>query len=150
CCGPITSGFASPQRAEAEEMRQRGRLAAQAGEYREAERWFRAALEEFEADKAAVSIAQTLGDLAGDLIGQERYWEAEEPLQRAIRILKTQPATDQHAMPILLGNLATVYELTLRFEPAERAFREAGRAAEKYLGRDAPYSAILLNNLGAL
>jgi tetratricopeptide (TPR) repeat protein len=148
----IATGFAVAQVVEAEELRQLGRRALESGEYREAERSFRAALQKLEADRAASPrlLAETLGDLASDLIPLEYYPEAEEVLKRAIRVLKGAAAVDQRSMPILLGNLGTVYQLTQRTQLAERTFTEALRGAEKHLGADDHYTAVLINNLGAL
>src|SRR5262249_35392754 len=90
-----------------------------------------------------------LGDLASDLMSQERFPEAEQLLQRAISILKSHPAFDQRSLPILLGDLGTVYQVSRRNQLAEQTFIEASRASEKY-GWDATYAVTLLNKLGAV
>src|SRR5262249_19746059 len=81
----FSQGLAAAQNADAGELRERGRSALGRGEFREAEHWFHVALEQLERDQAPPhDVAEVLGDLATDLLSQEKYSEAEDSLNRAI------------------------------------------------------------------
>jgi tetratricopeptide (TPR) repeat protein len=137
----------------AEELRRRGRQAFHEGKYAEAERFFRLALEAFETDQVTFGdkIGETLGSLASVLTSQERFSEAEKLLNRSLEITKNSPdPARQRQIPMILGNLGSVYQLTGRSGNAEATLTEALRSAEKYLGPEAPYVAVLLSNLASV
>src|SRR5262249_34555906 len=117
----------------------------------EAERFLRLALQEYEASNIVNDgFVETLGDLSSIATRQQRYSESERLLTRALDVLKSYSYLNQRRMPVLFGNLATVYQLTGRFKLAERTFRGALRWTEKYLGTESDYNTTLLSNLGAL
>src|SRR5262245_7958595 len=134
-----------------DEWSQRARQAFLGNNLPEAERFLRLALQEYEASNIVNDgFVETLGDLSSIATRQQRYSESERLLTRALDVLKSYSYLNQRRMPVLFGNLATVYQLTGRFKLAERTFRGALRWTEKYLGTESDYNTTLLSNLGAL
>lgn len=149
CCMALPDALGA-QATGADEFRQRGKQAFQDGQYKEAELWLGRALAHLASTGGSAElIAQTLGDLSATLTSQERFGEAEQLLNRAIAITKGLAADRRRQLPMLLGNLGAVHELKGELEKAEADFKEALRAAAKYLEQGNPYIAVLHSNLGA-
>lgn len=122
------------------------------GEYAEAERLFREAMQ---IDKTTLGkddpdYATSLNNLAL-LLGETGRYEEAEPLYReAMQITEATLGKDHPAYSTRLNNLAGLLQETGRHEEAEPLFREAMQVDEATLGRDHPAYATGLNNLAEL
>src|SRR2546423_7970163 len=96
----------------AENWRRLGREAFDQGRYSEAEREFRLALEEFVKRGNSFETAQTLEDLANLWVAEERYSDAEQLLDRALKMMAGGVDAHPHETSRLLGNLGGFYGQT--------------------------------------
>jgi tetratricopeptide (TPR) repeat protein len=125
----------------------KGREAFHRGNYVEAERYHRFAVDEAERTGDNAQKAEALGDLGGVLLASGRHTEAKAVCLRALGLLRN--ATSKRYMPVLLNNLGTLSNETAEFGEAESYFMQALEAARDLNPSD-PYIARVLNNLGTL
>jgi tetratricopeptide (TPR) repeat protein len=117
--------------------------------YREAERWFRCALQSRQKSLPADSleVAYSFNNLAEIYRIEGRYWEARNLMETAVRNLQ-QSHTDAPGLPIILSNFAMVLCRFKEFDDAEHLLRTALASYQK-LGKDLSREyAVTLNNLG--
>jgi tetratricopeptide (TPR) repeat protein len=133
----------------AENWRRLGREAFDQGRYSEAERDFRLALEEFGKRGNSFETAQTLEDVANLWVAEERYSDAEQLLDRALKMMAGEVDPHPHETSRLLGNLGALYGQTARPREAEAAFNRALRLLEQYEPHDR-HMVVLFSSLGAL
>jgi tetratricopeptide (TPR) repeat protein len=117
------------------------------GDYVHAERQLRTALNE---PRSVAESALILGDLGILMLMQERLDEAEEKLNQATALVKSNPSVDRRYLPILLGNLGVVYQRRSRPQQSESLLREALQAGTTLLANKPEYLADLQVKLGIL
>jgi len=117
--------------------------------YREAERWFRCALQWRQKSLPAESleVAYSFNNLAEIYRIEGRDWEARNLMETAVRNLQ-QSHTDAPGLLIVLSNFAMVLCRFKEFDDAEHLLRTALVSYQK-LGKDPSREyAVTLNNLG--
>lgn len=91
-------------------------------------------------------LAELLNDMGAIRNHQQRYREAAEAEEEALRILGKELGPENPALVVPLNNLATIYVHDGNPEQAEVTFQHSLDIAAKKLGKDHPtYAAVLLN-----
>src|SRR6188474_2863927 len=125
----------------------KARAAFNSGNYQEAERLDRLAVEAAEAGGNAAQRAEAIGDLGGVLTAKGRYDEAENMCLKALGLLRE---VGMHRyLPVVLNNLGALSNLTGRYPQAESYLKESFEVVQKLRPGDL-YGARVLNNLGVL
>ena len=132
---------------EVAELVKKGREAFQRGNFNDAERYHRLAVEQAEQAGDAVQRAEALGDLGGVLLASGRRAEAMTACLQALEVLRK--ASSKRYLPVVLNNLGALSSENEEFVQAESYLEESLRVIDEFNPRD-PYRARVLNNLGAL
>jgi len=125
----------------------RGREAFKSGNYGEAERFHRLAIETAEAGGITAQRAEAIGDLGGVLTAEGRYDEAESMCLKALDLLRE--VGIHRYLPVVLNNLGSLSSLTGRYPQAEAYLKQSFEIVQKLKPGDL-YGARVLNNLGVL
>src|SRR5262245_35314515 len=97
-----------------------GRQALRNGNYIEASRYFRLALEQAETRNASgTDLVMILGNLAEMLRSVRQYDEAEVHFNRALAVLSKGNAADKRLLPEILGRQGRLYQETGRYALSE-------------------------------
>ncbi len=120
-----------------------GKAAFECGRYAEAEREFRAALEESTPSGNRAEEAAATGNLAAALRAQARLDQAEPLFARAMALTESLPVWEQSGLAPLLDSYAQLDVDRLRYDAAEQKFLRAARIAR--LGSPDHVSGILAN-----
>jgi tetratricopeptide (TPR) repeat protein len=125
-----------------------GRKAYVQGNYADAERLFKEALEAAKAtgDKG-IRLERSLLNLGTVYRDQAKYSEAEKLLKQAILVMEAGNLAEQTDMALALNNLAGLYQLQGRVAEAIELYNRSVRIAEKRMGSKNPELALELNNL---
>jgi tetratricopeptide (TPR) repeat protein len=125
----------------------KGRQAARNGNYDEAERYQRLAVEAATSEPDPALRAEAIGDLGGVLLAKGRFDEARALCLNALSLL--QNTKTKKYLPVVLNNLGALSNYVGDYEQAERYLKEAVRVSKEFNPGD-PYVARVLNNLGVL
>lgn len=128
-------------------LMKKGREAFQSGNFEEAERYNRLAVEESERAGDAIQRGEALSDLGAVLLARGRHAEAKTVCQRALELLRN--AASKRYLPVVLNNLGALSSENEQFVEAESYLMESLRVIDELNPGD-PYRARVLNNLGAL
>src|SRR5262245_11210303 len=121
------------------------------GNYDQAEKYFRLALDRTAAeDVPDTDMVTALGNLAEQLRLTGRYQESEEFYARAIAILRTGTVEDPRLAPLVWATQGKMYEQAGKFALSESSFKEAFRLAQRDLGDEHAVMAKILNLRGTL
>ena len=91
-------------------------------------------------------LAEMLNDLGAIRNHQQRYREAAEAEDEALRILGKELGPENPALVVPLNNLGTIYVHDGELDKADVTFQRSLAIAAKTLGKDHPtYGAVLLN-----
>jgi tetratricopeptide (TPR) repeat protein len=128
-------------------LMRKGREAFQSGNFADAERYHRLALEESERAGDAVQRGEALSDLGGVLLARGRHAEAKTVCLSALEALRN--AASKRYLPVVLNNLGALSTENEEFVEAESYLTESLRVIDELNPREA-YRARVLNNLGVL
>jgi tetratricopeptide (TPR) repeat protein len=126
---------------------EKGREAFHSGNFSDAERYNRLAVEESERVGNAVKMGEALGDLGGVLLATGRHAEAKTTCLRALEVLRN--AESKGYLPVILNNLGALSSQNEQFVEAESYLTESLSILNELNPKD-PYRARVLNNLGVL
>ncbi|HKY03429.1 MAG TPA: FxSxx-COOH system tetratricopeptide repeat protein [Blastocatellia bacterium] len=122
------------------------------GQYSEAERLFKQALEFaeelFKQDDPNLAIC--LNNLAGVYIIQDKYAEAELLYKRALAIREKLLEPDHPSLAVGINNLAFLYRKQRKYKDAESLFKRSLAIKERVLESNHPGIANTLDNLACL
>jgi tetratricopeptide (TPR) repeat protein len=122
-----------------------------AGHYQEAERIYRAALEEAEHDSgAALRIVSNLNRLAMLMKDMGRYAEGAPLARRAVAIRKELQAPPDAMLVGILNNLAMLLLAQGKYDEADRTLRQSLSIGETVLREEHPETVSALHNSGLL
>ena len=136
----------------AEALRRQGVILTDRGQYAEAERVLRQALDQRRHGPGEVGarLAETIDDLAAALRSGGKLEEAETAVREALAIRRRVFPADSPEIATSLNNLALMLRERGRFAEAEPLYREALAIRRRTLGADHPDIAGTLSNLAAL
>lgn len=121
------------------------------GQEAEAEKWYRAALDEVEtAGSDEPRLAATLNTLAVLYHAQRKYAQAEVLYQRVLKFLEGALGADHPTLATAMNNLAVVRESQGKVDDAEPLYQRALSLLERALGSDHPHLAATLENYADL
>jgi len=132
---------------ELSDLLDKGRQAASNGNFDEAERYHRLAVDAAANETDSALQAEAIGDLGGVLLAKGRFYEARDLCLKALSLLQNTKA--KRYLPIVLNNLGALSNQAGDFDQAEKYFKEAIRVSHE-ISPDDPYVARVLNNLGVL
>lgn len=125
----------------------KGRQAFDKGNYDEAARYAKSAMEAAERSGDSALLAGTLGEFGRVLLAKGEFAESKRFSLRALDILKRNPPN--RYLSVVLNSLGMVSSHDGDFADAERYIKDALRTVQALDPHD-PYIAQLLNNLGAI
>ena len=147
----FTSELALAQTADWARYTDAGIAATEEHRYAEAEKQFKAAIEEAEKfGPGDTRLATSLSYLAEVYVVQQKYAEAEPLYQRALEIREKAKGPEHHDVLVSLNNLAAVYYVHGKYAEAESFYKRSLSILEKVQGPDSPEVATILNNLAEL
>lgn len=117
-----------------------------AGNFEEAERYSRLALESAQKDGDPSQLAEAMGDLGGVFLARGRYAQAKDLFLNALDPLRK---THNRYLSVVLNNLGVLSMKDGDYAQSEAYFKEALKTARSF-GLSDPYQGRVLNNLGAL
>lgn len=125
-------------------------IAVVEGDYAEAQRQFRQALELRRQAKGPShhTLASLYDELGGALMHAGRYAEAEAEHRRALAMRREHLGSRHPDVAVTLNNLASALHHQGRFVEAERIYQDALAVQQEALGTDHPQTATTLGNLG--
>jgi len=127
-----------------------GRQAEAKGNYAEAERHFRSAVDLADASGASTADrSAAFSDLGHLLLKEDRFAESEKFFDRALEIARSSPGGENN-LPVLLNNLGALYSMTGRYARSESLLNEAKKLTEQKLGPEQPPMSEIMNNFGIL
>ena len=141
CLGKPASGEDLPS------LLAKGRAAFKSGNYEDAERFHRLAVDAAEAGGNKAQRAEAIGDVGGVLTAKGRYDEAESMCLKALGLLRE--VGIHRYLPVVLNNLGTLSSLRGRYPQAEAYLKESFQVVQKLNPGDL-YGARVLNNLGVV
>src|SRR5678815_1670275 len=141
CSGALAAGD------ELSDLLDKGRRAARNGDYDEAERFHRLAVDLASSVADPAIQAEALGDLGGVLLAKGRFNEGKDYCLKSLTLLRN--TKTKRYLPVVLNNLGGLANQTGEYELAEKYLKEAIRVAREFAPAD-PYLARVLNNLGVL
>jgi tetratricopeptide (TPR) repeat protein len=121
------------QKLELQDLERLGRQAIESGNYGEAKRNFRLALERAENEGVSdTQLVVVLGSLAEALRSIGDYNESERLFDRALGILRSNPANKKD-LPVILTDLGRLYQETGRYPLSESFLKKALQLTERDL-----------------
>lgn len=134
-----------------EQFMAEGLSAFQQGQEAEAEKLYRAALEEVEGTGSDdPRLAATLNTLAVLYHAQRKYAQAEALYQRVFKLLEHTLGADHPTLATTMNNLAVVREAQGKLDDAEPLYQRALALLERIFGPDHPNVAAALDNYADL
>lgn len=136
----------SDEKLHADAIYHMGRVSQQQGQYKEAEQYYFTAVKSYKALSAANELGNVYNSLATLYMSLGNYYEAE----RLYSNLLKEPNTPSFFFNTIRQNLASLYELTMRYEEGQKLLKEVLKKDQLELGQYHPYNAITLQNLAVL
>jgi tetratricopeptide (TPR) repeat protein len=131
-----------------QEKNEAGNVAAQAGRYAEAEKLYQSAIKEADAfGKTDTRLATSLANLATVYHLQNKYPEAKDYYQRAIKIWEKSEPPEPLLLASTLDRLATLFRDTSKFDQAEECAKRTVQLRISKLGAQHLDVAEALENL---